>query len=296
MWKRRVVPTRRAGKQEGHEGRDGLPPTDSSTIKPVDAGNFTDKGPHRRRNEDVALGSLEQSIFIVADGLGGAAAGDRASRIGTDTFNDVLIDDSPAAAIVEKLLPKGETRTAIQAGILREQDSVDPAERLRFAFLMAHCRVLAEGRSSGHFGMATAMIAAWMRGGKWWLAHVGDCRAYCIKEGQLSLLTQDHSLSVALAGRRSLPKGAENSPFLRSRLTQVVGGESTPSPDIRSWQPVPGAKLFMCSDGVWGSLADEELYSLLDSDLSASEISRLLVEAAIEAGSRDNATALVVRF
>ena len=125
---------------------------------------------------------------------------------------------------------------------------------------------------------------------------MGDCRAYLLERGELSLLTRDHSLSAVLTGRSSLPHRAELSPFLRSRLTQVIGGEVLPSPDLRCWLPSPGARLLLCSDGVWGSLSDDQLKTALAGSGDAFRIAQSLVAGGVEAGSRDNATALVVLF
>jgi protein phosphatase len=261
---------------------------------PTRAGFFTDKGPYRPRNEDVAFSSPDSGIFIVADGLGGAAAGDRAARIATDILYSALQEQGPAGVAVDTLLPEGETRAVLKAMAATELELGDQTARLRFAYLVAHCGVLAEGRNTGCVGMATAMVTAWFNGGRCMIAHVGDCRAYAWTAGSLSLLTRDHSLSVALAGRSCLPEGAENSPFLRSRLTQVVGGETAPTPDVQEWDPEQGSGLLLCSDGVWGSLADERMLEILSQEIPPEEISRQLVETAIEQGSRDNATALVI--
>lgn len=263
---------------------------------PSDAAFATDIGPHRPRNEDVALSDLDHGVHVVADGLGGAAAGDRAARIATATIHAVLTADDAPLALPGSVLPPGETRDLLEKTAPSRDALDDPETRLRFALLLAHHAVLAEGRGTGAVGMATAIVAAWQVGDAWWLTHVGDCRAYVLERGKLSLLTRDHSLSSALAGRLSVPHRAESGPFLRSRLTQVIGGENVPTPDLRCWLPSPAARLLLCTDGVWGTLTDDQVRTTLAVGGSAPLVARRLVERGLEAGSRDNATALVVLF
>ncbi len=268
----------------------------NSTLNIIDSGSFSDKGPYRHRNEDIAHTSTADGIFIVADGLGGAAAGDQAARMATDLMCFGLLNDlEPATAIVEAL-PESQVRDAICERINHDIDISQAAGRTGFAFLLAHYGVLLEGSRSGSVGMAAALVAASYRDGVMNIGHVGDCRAYTWSKSELSLLTRDHSLSMALAGRKAIPKGAENSPYLRSRLTQVVGGEVAPTPDIVDWSPQEGDQLLLCSDGVWGELSEHNIVQILTLKATATEISQSLVEAAIANGSKDNATALVVRF
>jgi protein phosphatase len=264
------------------------------TIQPCDSGYHSDKGPYRPRNEDVALADSASGIFILADGLGGAAAGDRAARIAADSLSLALLDQGPPKALPRKLLPEGVSRQVLEA--MLPAGETEPTEHLRFAYLLTHYRVLAEARDSGQVGMAAAVVNAWLCGDTAWIGHVGDCRAYALEGDTLTTLTRDHSLSMALAGRVDVPEGSLNNPFMRSRLTQVVGGENAPTPDIREWRPVSGARLLLCSDGVWGSLDDEVIQQCLIACSSAQDSCRRLVEAALGAGSRDNATAMVVFF
>lgn len=264
--------------------------------EPLDAGFFTDKGPHRRRNEDVAHADQDNGIYIVSDGLGGAAAGDRAARVATDVMSASLQGDDSAGELLGQLLPDDSTRAVLFKMLDPEDPLSDPRARMELAFLVAHQGVLAEARRTGFVGMGTAMVASWLVGTECWVGHVGDCRAYVLESGELNLLTRDHSLSEALAGRISLPRAAQESAFLRSRLTQVIGGEVAPTPDTLKWEPKQLSRLLLCSDGVWGSLSEETIRAGIGRRQNAAEIARFLVDAAINAGSRDNATALVVFF
>jgi protein phosphatase len=262
----------------------------------IKAGWYTDKGPMRRRNEDVALALPQQGALVVADGLGGAAAGDRAARVATTVLSSVLLSEEPAAVAVESHLPDDATRAALKETIDPSRAFSTPASRLELAFMVAHFGVLADARRTGFIGMGAAVVCAWLHQGLLWIGHVGDCRAYTLSSGALSQHTRDHSLSEALASRNAIPKAAADSPFLRSRLTQVVGGEAAPTPDVCSIEARPGMSLLLCSDGVWGSLGDEDLRAALGRATDARSIARHLVESAISAGSRDNATALVAHL
>lgn len=259
-----------------------------------DVAFYSDGGPHRSRNEDFALVDEEQGVFIVADGLGGAAAGDRASKVAAHTVCSFLTSQASPQAAMESLVPDRLTKVALKALLPEERENQSAATRMKMAFIVAHTKVLEEGRTSGCVGMATAMIAAWHQEGNWWIGHVGDCRGYVLYQGKLTLLTRDHSLSAALAGRRSVSQSIENSPFLRSRLTQVVGGETLPSPDVNQVTLEQGSRLLLCSDGVWGSLTKNQITAVLKTDDSAAALARELGEQAIVEKSRDNVTALVV--
>jgi protein phosphatase len=265
-------------------------------IQPSDSGFFSDKGPYRPRNEDVALVKPESGIYVLADGLGGSAAGDRAARIAAELLISVLLDSGPLKELPRKLLPEGASRSVLESIMPAEDQPVDSGERIRIAYTLAHYRVLAEGRDTGQVGMATAIVSLWLAKDTTWIGHVGDCRAYALNEEELTILTKDHSLSTALAGKMVLPQSTLDSPFLRSRLTQVVGGETVPTPEIVEWQPDVGARLLLCSDGVWGSLTDEQIRQGMSDCATAEESSQLLVELALNAGSRDNATAMTVFF
>jgi protein phosphatase len=259
----------------------------------MNAAWFTDKGPYRHRNEDVALALPRKGALVVADGLGGAAAGDRAAQVATTILSEVLTSTEPAPIVVESHLPDDATRAALKEAIDPSTAFRTPESRLELAFLVAHLGVHADARRTGFIGMGAALVCALIINDTAWIAHVGDCRAYSMRSGALARLTRDHSLSETLASRSPIPKAAADSPFLRSRLTQVVGGEATPIPDITSWTTTPGARLLLCSDGVWGSLGDEDIRAALGRQADPEELSRDLVESAIAAGSRDNATALV---
>ena len=259
-----------------------------------DAAHVTDKGPYRRRNEDFALGYRGRGIFVVADGLGGAVAGDRASRVAAETAATML--HRPEA--IDELVEDATTRQAVIEMSHGDGMPGGPADRVRRALLTAHCRVLAVARETGSVGMATAMVVAWRQDDRrWWIGHVGDCRAYVMDgQGELCRLTTDHSLSAVLSGRRTAPAGLERSPYLQSRLTQVVGGEQVPLPDVRPWRPASGGRLMLCSDGVWNSLQESDLAAVLRRDEDAETICSTLVHRAVNGGSRDNLTVLVVSF
>jgi protein phosphatase len=261
-----------------------------------DAAQASEKGPYRRRNEDFALADPARGLFVVADGLGGAIAGDRASRVAVEAVAALLGD----GVALEELVPERTIRDAVMA-MAAERDPPDgPAARVRLAILAAHCRVLADARANACVGMATALVVAWAGGpgsDRWWIGHVGDCRAYAMDaRGDLRRLTEDHSLSAALAGRRTMPRGLERSPYLQSRLTQVVGGEQVPAPDLRPFRPSPGGRLLLCSDGVWNHVSSADLADVVHRDDPPGDVCETLVQRALNGGSRDNLTALVVVF
>jgi serine/threonine protein phosphatase PrpC len=179
----------------------------------------TDTGLQRRANEDSLL--ARSPLFVVADGMGGAQAGEVASRIAVESFQDGLGD--PAR----------------------------PEERLAANALAANARIHELSRSNAeHAGMGTTLTAVYVGEEEVAIAHVGDSRAYCMRDGELLRLTDDHSLVDELIREgRLTPEEAEEHPQ-RSIITRALGPEETVEVDTRSFRARPGDIYLLCSDGL----------------------------------------------
>jgi serine/threonine protein phosphatase PrpC len=251
----------------------------------VTAGCYSDKGSFRPRNEDCARCDAARGVFVVADGVGGVPGGDRASARAVETLWMALGCDL-AAGLPEALLPEEIThRQAIETILTSHRGGLGREDRLRLAFLLAHCHVLEEGWRIGSASMASAVVVAWLTDDGHYIGHVGDCRAYSFKDGVVRPLTEDHNLAVEA-----------DQGLLRHRLSRVVGGELASAPTIRRWAPAAGESALLCTDGVWGSLDEVQMAAVLEAHVDPQAASRELVRRALEAGSKDNATALVVRL
>lgn len=233
------------------------------------AAAVTDRGRKRPSNEDAFGFSVENGIYIVADGMGGAAAGEVASSLAVDEilarFSNRDLTMEPAAAAEQAIL------SANQAIYTRSQSQIKLS------------------------GMGTTLVALLAEDRNVWVINIGDSRCYRLRSGRLQQLTLDHSLveeQVRLG--RMTPEEALRSP-LRNVITRALGTQSHVSPDIFAHQAEPGDLFLLCSDGLTRELADNQIESLLGNDLPLDELCARLVSAAKKAGGHDNITCLLVR-
>ena len=237
----------------------------------VDHAALSDTGHVRRSNEDSLLDA--PPLFVVADGMGGARAGEIASQICVETFRALKL---PAA---EQGLDAASVEEALQATI---------AEANRRIFERA-------GRDPATSGMGTTVTAAVLAADAVVFGHVGDSRAYVYRDGVFQQLSEDHSLVGELVRSGALsPQDAEVHPH-RSVITRVLGTEPEVEVDTWSITPRPGDVYLLCSDGLTGMVGDERIAEILDVRPALRDAARELVRAANAAGGDDNVTALLFR-
>jgi serine/threonine protein phosphatase PrpC len=223
----------------------------------------TDTGRRRRRNEDAFV--CEPPLFAVADGMGGAQAGEVASRLAAESLREQELGDlSSLEQTVE---------------LIRE------ANRRVYAY---------SSENAATRGMGTTMTVALVEGSVVTIGHVGDSRAYLLRDDQLTQLTQDHSLVAELvrSGRLS-PKEAESHPR-RSVITRALGTDSDVEVDVFSLRAQDRDLFLLCSDGLTSMVSDEEIARLLLSardDLG--DAGKKLIAAANQAGGEDNITVVL---
>ena len=225
----------------------------------------TDTGRQRRENEDSVY--VRAPVFAVADGMGGAQAGEVASRIATETF--------------EHGLPDGDG---------------SPEERLAHLVRDANHQIYDRSRSEqGREGMGTTLTAAYLDGSQLALAHVGDSRAYLFRDGELTRLTQDHSLVDELVRQGKLTEEQAAEHPQRSIITRALGPE--PDVDVDTWTyPVrAGDVVLLCSDGLTSMISEERIKEILQDAPSLDEAGNRLIDEANEAGGRDNITVVLFR-
>lgn len=226
-------------------------------------GSATDRGRVRALNEDALL--AHPPVFLVADGMGGHEAGDVASRLAVEEF-------------------------AKLAGLT----TVDPAD-LHACFRRAAQRIRAAfERREG--GTTVAGVAFGETDGvaHWLVFNVGDSRVYRWSGGELAQLTVDHSVVQELVDSGSLSRAAAEHHPERHVLTRALGTGADPEPDYWMLPAQPGDRILVCSDGVTGELAPADLAAVLARTEGAGAAAVELVRRAVEAGGRDNATAVVV--
>ena len=224
----------------------------------------TDTGLQRRANEDSLL--ARSPLFVVADGMGGAQAGEVASRIAVESFYDGL--GNPAV----------------------------PEERLAANALAANARIHELSQSNAeHAGMGTTLTAVYVGAEEVAIAHVGDSRAYCLRDGELLRLTDDHSLVDELIREgRLTPEEAEEHPQ-RSIITRALGPEETVEVDTRSFRARAGDVYLLCSDGLTSMVPEARLAEILRANRRLHDAGEALIAEANRAGGRDNITVILLR-
>ena len=244
----------------------------------------TDVGRKRKGNEDSHFVNPEQNLFVVADGMGGHAAGEVASKIAVDAINEFIC------------LTGGDKDITWPFG-LDESISYD-GNRLKAAVRYANRKVLDATREKSEYeGMATTVAAVLMDGPTANLAHVGDSRVYLVQGTSLTQLTHDHSwINEQIQSGLISADQARTHP-LRNVVTRALGGKADCQVEMQVHKMEPGDILLLCSDGLTTMMPDEEIVRVVqgaDGDLSSAAQS--LVSAANERGGEDNITVLLIRL
>ena len=222
----------------------------------------TDTGRQRRANEDSFY--VRAPVFVVADGMGGAQAGEVASRMAAEEF--------------DRDLPSGS-----------------PEEALRDAFRSANRKIHDHAATDeAHAGMGTTLTAAIVDAERDEVAigHVGDSRAYRLRGPKLERLTQDHSLVEELRRKGQLTDAQAEEHPQRSIITRALGPDPEVEPDVHTEQARPGDVYLICSDGLTTMLGEDRITRILRGATSLDAAVRALVDEANRAGGRDNITAV----
>lgn len=243
----------------------------------LSVGSRTDKGP-RAMNQDCLGWWPELGLFVVADGMGGHAAGEVASRLAVEAIHAFVAE---SAATTDITWPFG----------LDVSQSID-LNRLTTAVRLANRRIYLEGsRHQEMSGMGTTVVAALVGGERVALVSVGDSRIYRWRGGALEQLTTDDTWLASVAG---LQGSADQSHPLRHVLTSVVGTRKDVAPSGRDEPLHQGDTLLLCTDGVHGRLDEVALGRVLGATEGSPARADAIVRAALDRGTSDNATALVV--
>src|SRR5918997_6786736 len=223
----------------------------------------SDLGRQRSGNEDSLF--VRAPLFVVADGMGGAQAGEVASEMAVRAFEGGLPDEAPAEGLVQ---------------IVRA----------------ANRRIHERSRNErGRAGMGTTLTAAYLTtGDEVIVAHVGDSRAYLLRDGDLVRLTHDHSLVGELVARGKLTEEQAESHPQRSVITRALGPEPDVEVDLEAFQARAGDIFLLCSDGLTGMVHEPQLKAMLEDRAgSLEQLGRRLIAAANENGGRDNNTVVL---
>lgn len=236
----------------------------------------TDRGRVRTHNEDAVTVEADLGLVIVADGIGGANAGEVASRLAADV-------------IAECFRNRQELPSARRDALQTARGAVEEANRSIWD--TAH-------RSPSYQGMGTTVVMGYLAAGFLVYAHVGDSRLYRLRDGLLMQLTRDHSLIQEVVDQGLFPTlaDAERSGINSNILTRGLGMANRVSVDVHDLDTRPGDLFLFCTDGLSGMVTDEEIGRVLsDTDDDLDRLAHNLIDLACERGGRDNVTVALVR-
>jgi PPM family protein phosphatase len=234
-------------------------------LKITEEAHKTDTGRQRHANEDSYY--AKAPMFAVADGMGGAQAGEVASRIAAGAFEHGRVsDDASAEGQLEEIAQEANRKIHK----LAQEDS-------------------------SRAGMGTTLTAALLRDDELALGHVGDSRAYVLRDGKLKRLTKDHSLVEELRRQGRLTEEQAEEHPQRSIITRALGPEASVNVDTMTFPARDGDVFLLCSDGLTTMVSDEEIREILVRSKNLRSAVNRLVEAANRGGGRDNITAVAFR-
>jgi protein phosphatase len=246
------------------------------------ASGASDKGTIRPNNEDCFQIDTDLQLFVVADGMGGHNAGEVAARLAVDTVVDVIANRAGSTS-----WPFG-----YDAGASAE------ANLLRTAVKAANARVWNMAAVFPQYsGMGTTVVAVLIRDNIATIAHVGDSRAYVVNAGQAVQLTLDDSWAAVIAARDpSLDADLLKDHPMRHALVSVVGVRPGVEVHVSEHALPLEDVLVLTTDGVHGTLSEHEMVRVCELALDIDGVAAGLVQAAIASGSRDNCTAVAIRY
>jgi protein phosphatase len=235
----------------------------------------------RNHNEDWYLIDDDSLLYQIADGMGGHAAGDEASQLTVETIADFV---GLAAAAREITWPFGyDIHSGFEHNVLRT------------GVMLANVRVFrVAGEMNRYSGMGSTAVVLWIPKGTAYFAHVGDSRLYLLRDNELSRLTRDHSLVQQQLDSGMITAAQAEDHALRHVVTRAVGMQAALEVDTGQIEVIPGDQFLLCTDGLTDELKEEQLSDILKGSKSPEQCCNTLVEAAREAGGKDNITAMVV--
>jgi serine/threonine protein phosphatase PrpC len=243
-------------------------PDNQQGVLEYEAAGLSDQGRTRKSNEDAYGLNLSEGAcnFVVCDGMGGAAAGEIASRLAVE-------------AMLGAMNHGALTLETFQQAVAAANDSVHRSAN----------------QDPSRAGMGTTLVAMATRGNRAWVAHVGDSRCYRLRGGRLERLTHDHSLVDEQVRLGQLtPAQAETSP-MRNVITRAVGTQDEVAADLIEFAVAPGDMYLLASDGLMREVDDEHIARILRAAGDLEQACAQLIRAANEAGGHDNITCLLAR-
>ena len=248
----------------------------------VKAYGLSHVGRQRQHNEDSYLVADEAKLFLVADGMGGHAAGEIASRIAVDSISEFILHTKEDDGTWPHAYDEHYRRST---------------NRLVAAVRLANTRVLEAMRKDARLrGMGTTVVACMADEDTMSFAHVGDSRAYLIRNGEMSRITNDHSWVFEQVQAGMLTEAEAEKHPLRNVITRALGGALSVSPDASEIEVRKDDVYLLCSDGLTGMVPEEEILRVVTQNRDdLQKACQQLIDTANERGGLDNITAVLVR-
>lgn len=220
------------------------------------------RGSVREHNEDALIVDPRWGLYAVLDGMGGAASGDVAAN---------------------------KARDVIHEYVRARRSAMQPRPLLEAAINAASAAVHGEAqRKKDRRGMGTTVVAVLVDGRRATVAHVGDSRAYLLRDGHLHRLTSDHTIVAELVARGALAPDEADRHAYKNVLSRNLGAKPTAAVDVSEVELQPGDRLLLCSDGLYGYAPTDAVHHLVASTDPPDEVVRDLIEAALRGGGGDN--------
>lgn len=234
-------------------------------------GSLTDIGKVREINQDSYAVDEGQGLFIVADGMGGHAAGEKASQTAVQIITERLGGTVGAST-------NGQLLDALQTAIQDANREI----------------INASMEDSSMRGMGTTATVLVTKGNQLYVGHVGDSRAYLIRNRRIDQITEDHSIVAQLVRARAItPQEAARHPY-RNVITRCLGMQVEVEADTQQRELKPGDRLLICSDGLSGLVSDDEMLQMVLSSDDPQKTCQDLVNLALERGGSDNITVVLI--
>lgn len=240
----------------------------------MEVGFKTDKGMKRQNNEDACFVMLPEKVFLVADGVGGGNAGEIASRTAVSEIAS-YISNNPIKNAINKY-----------AIVNYFQDAIEKANSKIYEMAVKY---------KENKGMATTLVAVYIKDGKAYIANIGDSRVYLFRDDEFLQLTEDHTYVNTLVKAGILTEAQAAVDSRKNIITKALGADVTVEPDFFQVDVSCGDVLILCTDGLYDEVSEEELIGVIDSEVSMSILCNQLIEIANTNGGHDNITLISLR-
>jgi protein phosphatase len=239
----------------------------------------TDTGRKRAINEDALLVLPGQGLFAVADGVGGGNSGELASRSAVNGIEE-FFKRNPVSHAADM---EGKYRSNWFKGYFFRC----------FRKINGDIRRVAQARPESA-GMATTAVTAYFDGGSLYITNIGDSRAYIVRAGEITRLTEDHSYVADLISTGTLTESEARDHPRKHMITRALGAGPEAEPDFFCYGTEPGDRVLLCTDGLHGELTDEEICETVKRGRDLNEVCKRLVGRANDRGGFDNITVICV--